>query len=137
MSNLLVINLDTKELKPLNQFINQFPQKQVASLSMIAKRGRGILRKDLLSGQALKLKSSERDVRGRYLISGKVGAKFSINFASYPLNLYERGRTLRSGRKEPGRHILLREFKNLLSARLQSLANEAYTRTIQKAVDKL
>ena len=124
----------------LKRFVDKLPKLEMAFLARVGARGRGLLRKDLLSGQALNLKSSERDSRGRYLISNKVSrirGNLGITFGSYPLNLFERGRTLRNGKKEPGKHILRIQFKNLLNAKLQGYATSAMRKTIDKEAAKV
>lgn len=127
----------TSELKSLNDFIRNFPKEQVSLLSSIAKKGREVLRSDLLSGQALNLKSSEKDIRGRYLIQGRVGKRMSVNFSAYPVNLFERGRKLKDGSSESPKFIITGAFKNLMVTRLQGFSDQAFTRTIKTLVEKV
>lgn len=133
-----VLRIKTEgSLKGFKKFGDDIPGAFVHYLTSLSKKGRMLLRKDLLSGQALNLKSDLKDSRGIHLISGKPTKNFSITFASYPTNLYERGRTLRDGKKEPGRYIITRQFKNLLNANLQGFSEESLRTTLKKRADRI
>jgi hypothetical protein len=47
-----------------------------------------------------------------------------VTITSFPLNLFENGRRLRSGRREPGRHIL-RDFKRSSKSFAEDIAYKA------------
>jgi hypothetical protein len=130
----MTVEADTAGLK---KFVASSPYVQVHLLTIIAKRGREVLRDELLSGQALNLKRQPKDKIGRHLISGKPGRNFSITWSSYPVNLYERGRTLRSGRREPGRYIITQQFRTIMQNRLQNMADRAARQTYEKAVAQI
>lgn len=133
-----IIRVDVeKQLSKYKRFGNNIPRTFVRFLSKVAKSGRTILRNELLSGQRLNLKPDEKDDIGRYLVGGKVTKNFSITFSSYPLNLFERGRALRNGRKEPGRYILTREFRALMNARMPGISEKALIYTISKETNKV
>ncbi len=123
------------DMKDFYALVKTFPDLRMAFLAHVSKQGREMLRFDLLSGQALKLKSNIKDKRGRYLVSGRVGKRSTVTFSSYPTNLFERGRTLRDGKKEPGQHIIKRQFKGLLGGRIQTVADRAYNRILRKHMD--
>ena len=127
----------THNLHKLKKFGEKIPNVFVSYLSNIAKHGRNLLRKDLLSGKALNLKGDTTDKIGRNLVNGRVIRDFNITFASYPVNLFERGRTLRNGSSEAGKYIITREFKTLLNTRLQGFADHALEKTIKKEIKKI
>jgi hypothetical protein len=106
-------------------------------MHFIGKKGHGILENDLLSGQELNLKRKPKDRAGRYTITNKVGRMAnSVSIKSYPANLYERGRTLRDGKKQPGKRIITSKLKVLVEGHIQSWAGEAETGIIEKATRK-
>lgn len=127
----LRVEADTRGLQ---EFVKASPYIQVHLLTIIAKRGREIMRDELLSGQALNLKRQTKDKAGRHMISGRPGRNFSITWKSYPVNLFERGRKLRDGSKEPGRRIIGERFRSIMQNRLQNLANQAAAQTFEKAM---
>jgi len=47
-----------------------------------------------------------------------------VSIASFPLNFFENGRMLRSGRKEAARHILNGKYSARLGSALQFIAQE-------------
>lgn len=124
-------------LHKFTKFIDDLPHTYVKFLSRLAGKGRELLRKDLLSGQTIDLHGKEKDKIGRFVVKGKVAPQFAIVFTSYPVNLFERGRLLRSGVKEAGKYIITREFKSLLGARLQPLAESALEETVGKEAAKV
>ena len=127
----------SSSFKKLNSLVTSFPELKVRVLSMIAKEGRLLLRNQFLSGQYIKYKKGEKDRRGVYLVSGRVGRRSSIAFASYPMNLFERGRRLRGGGKEPGKYVITRHFKGALNANLQNFVNKADKEILQKEFKKV
>ncbi|MDR1390666.1 MAG: hypothetical protein LBJ31_11915 [Treponema sp.] len=63
---------------------------------------------------------------GRRMVTYSVGkgAKYA-RVSSFPLNLFEGGRKLRSGGKEPARNIIRGKLKGSFSARMEGLIGEA------------
>lgn len=120
------------ELATFKKFIKLFPESEIRALSSIAKKGRQVLRKDFLNGQALNLKSGDVDKAGKHMISGRIGRRMTIVWRSYPVNLYERGRKWRSGKKEQGKYIITRKFKNVVQSRLQRWAVDSYNKHLSE-----
>lgn len=125
----------SNEFSEFYTLVKSFTDLRMAFLSSIGRQGGQLLRRDLLSGQALNLKRGEKDIKGRYLISHRVGKRSTVSFSSYSTNLFENGRTLRDGTKEPGKHIIKGQFKSLLNSRLQSFADKSFSRVIEKHLD--
>jgi hypothetical protein len=114
----------------------QFPEIRVRAMAYIGARSKELLKKKFLSGQELNLEGNSAytlDKSGRKMISYTVarGGK-SVRIASYPTNLYEFGRGLRSGATEPGRKILTVKLKSLLNPQLQGIINEIDIKIIEK-----
>ncbi len=121
------LSLDVStNVRELNSLIRQFPSLSAGVFSYIGKQGRLTLKGRLLSGQELNLKKFPVDKAGRHTISSHVirGVK-GVVWTSYPLNLFEKGRILRSGRKEPGRKILTGKLKTLVASELQKWGDDA------------
>lgn len=115
-----------KDLQDLANVIRTFPKLRVAVFRHIGRKGRRELKARLLSGLPLDLHEYPRDRRGRPTVSNVVlrGAS-GVRWSSYPVNLFERGRRLRSGRREAGQRIIGTKFKSIVGAKLQVWANEA------------
>jgi len=130
-----VIELET-HLKELNTLVKSFPSLKYGVLSFVAKRGRILLKNSYLSGQYINLRRSDTDSKGVNLVTGRTGKRSSVIFSSYPLNLFERGRTLRDGRTESGRYILTKKFRGGLDAKLQTFTNQAQKRILNPMIEK-
>jgi len=59
-----------------------------------------------------------------------------VRISSYPLNLFERGRMLRSGQMEPGHYIITRKLKSDVESSIGTIAKNFDTRFLQKYVDE-
>ena len=131
------VNIDIRELLELHK---QFPNLGARMFAFIGKQGRLTLKRELLSGQALNLKGGDAPVDriGRHMISHSVtkGAK-GVSWGAYPLNLFEFGRRLRSGRKEPGQRILTGKFKALALANLDRWVREGEQKIINGTLEKI
>jgi hypothetical protein len=101
-----------------------FPELNAKLLGYIGFRGKSSLRTKFLMGQELNL-TKTRDRLGRPTIEYYVGKQGKyVRIASYPVNLFERGRNLRGGKRERGRHIIKTKFKNYMTSNLQRYASE-------------
>lgn len=115
----------TTNLESIRQLVQIFPELNGRFLSLVGKRGRTILKEEYLSGQDLTLKAFPKDKLGRFTITSDVNRKRTqVKIYSYPVNLFERGRMLRSGRKEPGNFIITRKLKQAVMSRMGSYVNE-------------
>lgn len=120
-----------RELKVL------FPEIRAQALGYIGKQGKKALKQKFLSGQEIYL-DEDFDESGRRTISYSIGkdAKY-VKISSYPMNLFERGRRLRSGAKEPGKRVVTRKLKQLMMSNISRLTNEFDNKYLQKKVSRL
>ena len=105
----------------------------------LAKQGRRELRWGFLDGQSIKLRSNEeapQDDLGRFLVSSYASQK-GLELASYPMNLFEKGRGLRSGGRQPGMYVITRKLKSVVSSNLTVWINKFEQKTLQKEFDKV
>lgn len=116
----------------------QFPELRARLLGYVGARGVTLLRNDLLRGQELNLRAYPVDRARKATIRYSVGRKASyVTIASYPLNLFERGRGLRSGRREPGRHIMRGSFRRLMESRMAGILMEFDKKVVQEHLNKI
>ena len=124
--------------EPLQQLARQFPEFNGRFLALIGSRARRILKEDYLSGQELTYKSFGRSKSGQHFITSDVNKKrTSVKIYSFPLNLFEKGRMLRSGRKESGKFIITRKLKQDIMSRTGRYADEFERRILQKELKGL
>ena len=114
---------DTEDIKILT---TAFTEKAAKLLAIVGVIGAKVLYDQFLSGQELTFKG-RRDKRGVFKATGDIMGRplRGVQFKSYPLNLFERGRILRSGRREPGKKILTGKFRGVAQAQLQSWVERA------------
>jgi hypothetical protein len=141
MAVIMEFESDFSQMKILNNLRDQFPAFRASALGYVGSKAKEKLRKSFLSGQELTLQSSAADPldkRNRRLVSYSVGRNAThVKVSSYPVNLFERGRTLRSGAKEPGRKIITGKLKAAVMADLQNMLNQFDNKILQKEFDKL
>lgn len=125
------------EFKSFRDLIKQFPQLRMAFLSSIGKQGRITLKGALFSRQALDPTKYPKDIAGRFTVSNRIRKGDKIVFSSYPVNLFERGRTLRNGKKEAPKRIITGKFKAMMEGKLQSLSDRAFNRVIKKHIEAI
>lgn len=120
------------------QMRNFFPEVSAQLLGYIGSKAKPMLKSHFLSGQEITLRAYPKDVLGHPTISYSIarGAKH-VKISSYVLNLFEKGRVLRSGRKERGRYIMTRKFKQYMNANLPAITNEFDNKILQKKVEKI
>jgi len=108
--------------------LKKIPELSGRYLSLIGKRARTILKENYLSGQELNLRAFPEDKIGRKTITSDVNKKRdTTRIYSYPVNLFEKGRRLRSGRKEPGKYIITKKLKQEVISGLSSYQREFET----------
>ena len=128
----------TTNLESIRQLIQIFPELNGRFLSLVGKRGRTILKEEYLYGQDLTLKAFPKDKLGRFTITSDVNRKRTqVKIYSYPVNLFERGRMLRSGRKEPGNFIITRKLKQAIMSRMGSYVNEFEDQILNPEIRKV
>ena len=124
--------------EPIQRLIKIFPDLNGRFLSLVGKRGRTILKQRYLSGQELTLRAFPRDKKGKFTITSDVNKKRTqVKIYSYPVNLFERGRLLRSGRKEAGKFIITRKLKQDVMSRMGSYISEFENKIINPEIKKV
>lgn len=119
----------------LSDLAEQFPDLNLQLLRIVGKRLRTVLRKKYLSGQELDLRAFPVDKRGRHTITSAVSTrKGTVKLASYPMNFFERGRTLRDGRRESGKYVITRKLKQDASERMGGYVREFEDKILSKAI---
>lgn len=119
-------------LDDLRTLAKLFPDIGAGALYHVGLESKILLKKKYLSGQELNLKDM-RDRKNRRTISYSLNKrKTAMNLHSYPLNLFERGRTLRNGKREPGKYIMTKKLKSDVSGSLQKWVS-IYERTKMQA----
>ena len=138
MATSLKVSFEDEDFSFLADLRKFFPKMMVGTLGWVGARGRSLLRRRLLSGQELNLSQYPKDKGGRGTTSYTFGGRGTfVKISSYPVNLFERGRKLRSGKKEAGRRIITQKLKSMLNSQMQTMVNQ-YDRTIlQKEVDRI
>lgn len=115
----------TFNIKQLNDLARQFPSIGGGLLAKFGKRGRVALKEEFLSGQELTLRMAPRDKLGRYTISSDVNKnRTAVKIYSYPVNLFEKGRILRSGKKEAPKRIIGTKLKQVIASRAGQYVSE-------------
>jgi hypothetical protein len=121
-----------KELKIL------FPEIRAQALGYVGNEGRKTLKMKFLSGQEIDLRAYPVDKAGRRTITYSVGkdARY-VKISSYPVNLFERGRRLKSGSKESGKRIITKKLKQVMMSDMARLTTEFDNKYLKKKVSKL
>ena len=124
--------------EPLQQLARVFPELNGRFLALIGSRARRILKEEYLSGQELTYKSFGKSKSGQHFITSDVNKKRTfVKIYSFPLNLFEKGRTLRSGRRESGKFIITRKLKQDILSRSSRYVTEFESRILQKELKGL
>jgi hypothetical protein len=123
------------------KLLKVIPDLNGSYLAYIGKRGRQILRDKFFRGQELDYSKQRTkdgfpiDKRGRFTITSNVDKRQTkTTLSSYPANLFEHGRILRSGRKEAGKKIITGKLKREVSANIQRYATQYENRFVKKAL---
>ena len=128
------------DLIQLGEMIKAFPVLGRRVMAHIGWKGKLTVKGALMSGvNGVTLKKYPRDRKGRRTVSWNYDNRSgnAIAIRSYPMNLFESGRTLRSGQREPGRKIITGKMAVLVEAQLQRYASEATSEIIQKEMDRV
>lgn len=124
--------------EPLLKLAKIFPELNGRLLALVGKRSRVLLKEKYLSGQELDLRKFPTDKRGRFTVTSNVNKRRTFTkIASYPVNLFERGRGLRSGAREPGRFIITKKLKQDVAARIGSYTSEFERRILEPELNKI
>lgn len=128
------VEFNFKEFRELAQ---QFPSFGGRLLAFVGSRGRTILKEKHLSGQEIDLRKFPKDSMGRYTITSDVNRRrTAVKIYSYPVNLFEKGRILRNGRKEPAKRIIGTKLKQDVASRIASWTTEFENEIMQPEIKK-
>jgi len=120
----LKLNIDF-QTNGLYSLVNKWGGLKANFMSNIGKQARLTLKRQLLSGQTITL-HKDMNKLGKYNIRSRVGrGANSVSISSPPINLFERGRTLRSGQKEAGKRIITSKLKTLVDANMGAYISKA------------
>jgi len=115
----------TTDNKRLSQIAGVLPSVSGKFLAYVGGKARHLLKKLFLSGQEIDLRAYPKDKKGRYTITSNVSKdRKSTTIKSYPLNLFEEGRYLRNGEREPGKFVLQVKLKEAVMSNLPQYAND-------------
>lgn len=133
----LKFEIDSKEFDFMDDLRRYFPQLRAQTLGYVGYQVVKILRKDFLSGQELDLQAYPYDRKGRRTASYSINKRVSqTTVSSYPVNLFETGRTLRSGNRESPKNIIRQKLKQSASGNMQRILNEFDKKYLQAEIDK-
>ena len=120
---------------------DQFPDVNGGYLAYVGKRGRQIMKNKYFAGQELDYRNLGTkdgfpvDKAGNPVIRSYVNKKVNkVTLYSYPVNFYERGRLLRSGRKEKPMAIFRTKLKQDIATNMQRYARQYEGRFLKKAL---
>lgn len=120
-----------------DNLIKRWPDLAGELLGYIGAAGRSTLKKKYLSGQMIELRAYPRDKLGRYTITSDVNRlKTAVKIYSYPVNLFEKGRGLRSGGREPGMYIITRRLLGDMKVMVPRMAAEFENGVLRRTLKK-
>lgn len=119
------VEIDETAFIMLRKLREQFPKLRAQILGYVGHEGKKRLKKQFLSGQEIDLSAYPEDRAMRRTVGYALGrgAEY-VRISSYPMNLFERGRRLRSGSRESGKYVVTRKFKSVIMADLQGIVSE-------------
>lgn len=120
---------------------DQFPELRARIMGRVGAVGAGRLFKTYLRGQAVRYRQQkwyDEDNAGRRKVNYSIGRNANaVSISSYPMNLFERGRMLRSGRKEQGRKVIKGSFKQMMNSQLQGILQDFDRTILQQQLNKV
>lgn len=112
------------DLEVLERTVARFPQMRSRYLGFTATKIKRLMKSQFLSGQEILL-TKDRDSMGRSMIDYRLARRGErARLTSIPMNLFERGRTLRSGEREGGKWVLTRKVPEQARSLVQGWAVE-------------
>ena len=134
----LIFEYDNRQFDFMRRLVEMFPQIRAQMLGYVGKEGKDILKTRLLSGQSLDLRKYPYDKSGRRTVGYSINRRADmVSISSYPVNLFERGRRLRGGKKEPARNIIRGRLKGIMQSDLQRILNEFDNKFLDKEMKKI
>ena len=126
------------EFLAFRELANQFPELRARLMGHVGKSGKDRLYINFLKGQAITLDDSMKDKVGRPTVNYSIGRNANaVSISSYPMNLFERGRMLRSGRKEQGKKVIKGSFKQMMNSQLQGILQDFDRTILQQELNKV
>jgi len=122
--------------KRLVELAKRFPELGGKFLSWVGTQAREHLKHRYLSGQELTLNVYPLDSRGRHTIVDNVTKNTTLTIYSYPLNLFEKGRKLRNGRREKGKKIITVKLKRDVLSNMNNYINVFENGILKGELDK-
>lgn len=118
-----------------------FGEINYRALGFVGARAKKILLEEYLSGPEMRLRrrgGKAVDIQGRRTVNYSIKKRSNyVMISSYPMNLFEKGRLLRSGRREAGKYIVTRKFKSAMDSRLQGIVDQFDRNILQEIIDKV
>ena len=112
------------DLEVLERTVERFPEFRSRYLGFTATKLKRLMKSQFLSGQEILL-TKDRDSMGRSMIEYRIARRGErARLTSIPMNLFERGRTLRSGQREGGKWVLTRKVPEQARSLVQGWAVE-------------
>lgn len=134
----LIFEYDNRQFDFMRKLVEIFPQVRAQLLGYVGNEGKRNLKIKLLSGQELNLRKYPEDKRGRRTVGYSINRRADmVSISSYPVNLFERGRRLRGGKKEPARNIIRGRLKGIMQSDLQRILNEFDSKFLEKEMKKI
>ena len=134
----LIFEYNDRQFDFMRKLVEMFPQVRAQLLGYVGSEGKRNLKTKLLSGQSLNLRAYPEDKRGRRTVGYSINRRADmVSISSYPVNLFERGRRLRSGKKEPARNIIRGRLKGIMQSDLQRILNEFDSKFLEKEMKKI
>ena len=132
----LKIQYNKKEFLFMNRLRDMFPELKAQTMGFVGAESAKVLKKKFLSGQEINLKKYTKDKKGKRTVSYSIGrgAKY-VKIASYVLNLFEKGRMLRSGEREAGKKVYPK-LKQAVDGKLGSVLSEFDSKYLQRKINK-
>lgn len=125
----------TIDMAALERVIERFPEMRSRYLGFTANKIKHLVKSQFLSGQEIML-HKDRDSRGRSMVNYAIARRGQrARLTSIPMNLFERGRMLRSGLREPGRYVITRKAPQTADKHLQSWAAEFERSVLQEVAE--
>jgi hypothetical protein len=112
------------DLDALERVVERFPEMRSRYLGFTADKLKDLMKSQFLSGQEIMLKTS-RDSLGRSMVNYRIANRGEkARLTSIPMNLFERGRMLRSGKKERGKWVVTRKVPKAAQPYVANRARE-------------
>ena len=109
----------TFNLEGIKTLQKKLPSINAIYLKIIGKDARTMLKQNYLSGQELNLTKYPTDRNGKHTIASQLNKrKTAVSIYSYPVNLFETGRTLKDGRHEAGKYIITKKLKSDVDSKI-------------------